>query len=136
MLLSISIISLLLLIWFRTEAWLEYTRLFGINFLSFYKDYDVKRSQDITLTYHIYLRRYHDCFFVRLITCPICVTIWIALLGWLAFAIFATIAVIAFGSPLAVYVVLAAMVLGCLLNLPWIILGSLAVYGAVEKLIG
>jgi hypothetical protein len=94
MILACSIISLILLLWFRTDVWVEYCRLFGINFLSFYKDFDAKKPDDLSLTYHIYLRRYHDCFFVRLITCPICLAVWLVLLYILAkAAIFFVLAV-------------------------------------------
>lgn len=72
----ICLVALNLLVWFRTDAWLEYTRLFRLNFLSYYKDYDAKQNEDATLTYIQYLRMYHNCFAVRLITCPTCFAIW------------------------------------------------------------
>lgn len=72
----ICLIALNLLIWFRTDAWLEYTRLLRLNWLSFYKDFDAKYKEDVALTYLNYLRRYHNCFMVRLITCPICQAVW------------------------------------------------------------
>lgn len=72
----ICLVALNLLIWFRTDAWLEYTRLFRLNFLSQYKDFDAKKNEDATLTYNQYLRMYHNCFTVRLITCPICQAVW------------------------------------------------------------
>jgi hypothetical protein len=76
----ICLIALILLIWFRTDAWLEYCRLLRLNALSFYKDYEDKKYNDATLTYLNYLRRDHNCFFVRLITCPICLTVWLAII--------------------------------------------------------
>jgi hypothetical protein len=83
-LLGASTVALILLIWFRSEAWLEYTKLFHLNFLSFYKDYELKKKDDVSLEYLVYLRRYHNCFLIRLVTCPICLSIWIGL----AFCIF------------------------------------------------
>lgn len=136
MLVTISIISLLLLIWFRTEAWLEYTRLFGLNFLSFYKDYDVKRNEDLFLTYHGYLRQYHNCFFVRLITCPLCLAIWIALAGVIAYAIFSMILLLALGAPLVVLVSFGATLVGYFMNVPLIVLISVSVFAAIDKLLG
>ena len=76
----ITIIALILVIWFRTDAWLEYTRLFRLNFLSFYKDFDAKYKEDVSLQYLPYLRRYHNCFFVRLITCPTCIAVWLGII--------------------------------------------------------
>jgi len=75
-LIIICIIAIILLVWFRTDAFLEYTRLFRLNFLSHYKDFEAKYHEDVSLTYLSYLRQYHDCFFIRLITCPICQAVW------------------------------------------------------------
>ena len=76
----ICLIALILLIWFRTDAWLEYCRLLRLDVLSFYKDYEAKKHEDATLKYLHYLRRDHNCFFVRLITCPTCLAVWLAIL--------------------------------------------------------
>lgn len=75
-----SLVAMILLIWFRTESFIEYCRLFNLNWISFYKDYDAKKKEDAKLTYLGYLRQYHDSFFARLITCPICASIWISIL--------------------------------------------------------
>lgn len=76
----IFIIALILIVWFRTDAWLEYTRLFGFNRLSFYKDFDNKQKEDVSLTYFQYLKIYHNSFLIRLITCPICVAFWLGVI--------------------------------------------------------
>ena len=76
-----SIISLILLIWFRTDAWLEYTRLFKLDRISHYKEFDSKYKEDVSLTYQLFLRRDHNCFFVRLITCPICLAVWLGIIA-------------------------------------------------------
>jgi hypothetical protein len=76
---TICLIALILLIWFRTDAWLEYCRVFHLNCLSFYKDYETKKHEDATLTYLQYLRQEHNCFAVRLITCPICLAVWLSI---------------------------------------------------------
>lgn len=74
--LSCSIVAMILLIWFRTDAFLEYCRVFKLTI--FYKDYDEKKKEDARLTYHGYLLQYHNNFFTRLITCPVCSSVWIA----------------------------------------------------------
>lgn len=75
-----SIIALILLVWFRTDAWLEYTRVFHLDWLSKYKEFDSKNKEDASLTYLHFLRRDHNNFFVRLITCPICLSIWLGII--------------------------------------------------------
>ena len=73
-------ISLFLILWFRTDGYLEYCRLLHLDRISFYKDYEAKKHEDATLTYINYLRREHNCFFVRLITCPTCLAVWLAII--------------------------------------------------------
>ena len=84
----ICLIALILLIWFRTDAWLEYTTLFKLNMISHYKDYCLKYKEDVSLKYLHYLRRDHNCFFVRLITCPICFATWLGIILGILFNIF------------------------------------------------
>lgn len=104
-----SLIALILLIWFRTDGVLEYCRVFKLDAISFYKDFDVKYKEDVSLTYLHYLRMYHNCFFVRLITCPICLSTWIGiLLGLLSPVIF----------------------------IPVYIVGGLLLYTIIDKLLG
>jgi len=95
---SSFIVAMFLLIWFRSDAYLEYCRLFKLNFISFYKDYDEKRKDDVSLDYHTYLRQYHNCFFTKLITCPICTAIWLAILNGILFAKFSVIPVTCVGG--------------------------------------
>ena len=83
-----SIIALILLIWFRTDAWLEYTRLFRLNCISHFKDFDAKYKEDVSLKYLHYLRMYHNGFFVRLVTCPICLSVWIGIVISISTSIF------------------------------------------------
>lgn len=78
-LLASSVVAMFLIIWFRSEAYVEYCRLFKLNFISHYKDYYAKRANDVSLTYHGYLRQYHDSFRIRLITCPVCMSAWLAM---------------------------------------------------------
>jgi len=79
-LIIICTIAVILLVWFRTDAFLEYTRMFRLNFLSDYKGFAAKYHDDVSLTYLAFLRQYHDCFFIRLITCPVCLTVWLGLI--------------------------------------------------------
>ena len=109
MILLICIIALILLIWFRTDAWLEYCRLLKCDAISFYKDFDAKKKEDVSLTYLLYLRMYHDCFFVRLITCPICFGVWLGLICGL---------------------------LGTLYFIPIYIVGGLLLFTTIDKLLG
>lgn len=75
------IITIILLIHFNTEAWVEYCKLLHLDGISKYKEYELKKSNDLSLDYIQYLRQYHDCFLIRLITCPICLSIWLGIIA-------------------------------------------------------
>lgn len=128
MIYTILIISFILVLWFKTDVWLEYCRFFKLNRLSFYKDFDDKYYNDVSLTYHLYLRRDHNCFFVRLITCPICLSVWMALLSIIANIIFLFV----LGLGIIPLIILFFLLLP---NIPLIVLGSLVVFGIIDKLL-
>jgi hypothetical protein len=124
-----SLIALALLMWFKTDVWVEYTHLFHLDCLSFYKDFKVKQSMDASLTYHMYLRMYHNCFFVRLITCPICVAIW---LGIFSGAIIFCSALLS--GILSIDFVIVAI--GTLSLIPIYTIGGILLYATIDKLMG
>ncbi len=105
-----SIVAMVLVIWFRTEAYVEYCRLFRLNFLSYYQDYDAKKKNDVSLKYHGYLKQYHNCFITRLLTCPVCVAMWLAIL----------IGILFWTLPL----------------IPITFVGGLILFGIVDRLLG
>lgn len=80
MILVITLIGLILTLWFRSNAWLEYTKLLGCNFLSKYKEYEAEVSKYPLLEYHDFLKQNYNCFLIRLITCPVCLSTWLGLL--------------------------------------------------------
>jgi len=109
-LVSSSVVAFFLILWFRTEAWVEYCRLFRFNRISFYKDYDEKKQNDVTLTYHGYLRQFHNCFQIRLLTCPICVSVWLS--------------------------IIIALFIGHLAIVPMTFVGGLILFGIIDRLLG
>jgi len=73
-----SIISMVLLLWFKTEVWYEYSKVFRIA-RQLASEYEAEKQNDMTITYIHFLRKnYQQYFFIRLITCPICTSFWIA----------------------------------------------------------
>ena len=76
-----SIIAVLLLLWFKTEVWYEYTKLVGLGFLSRHKLYQDEKLNDVTMSYIKFLRkRYYRRFLIRMLTCPICVSFWLSII--------------------------------------------------------
>ena len=71
----------LLFIWFNTDSFVEYLQYIKYDWFKIHSYLKEKTTNDLTLTYHSYLRRFHNSFFVRLITCPICLNFWLSLLS-------------------------------------------------------
>ena len=83
------LVSFVLLVWLQTNAFYEYAKLFGFKKLFKIKDYSdfskgpeelglgLETAQVTSLTYLEYLKAECDNFFVRLITCPICLGTWL-----------------------------------------------------------
>ena len=70
------IISIILIVWHKTEAFYEYCNLLRVNLFKI-KDYSSFVKDVPEMGYKEWLMTEHDCFFVRLITCPICLGIWL-----------------------------------------------------------
>lgn len=85
---SSFIVCFVLNVWFNSNAFVEYSRYFNLGFYFYTYDYEKKLEQNPDLTYIDYLRVYHDSFYIRLITCPLCLSIWLNVLTCLFFTNF------------------------------------------------
>ena len=72
-----------LIIWFKTEAFVEYARLFGLSKLLEIDKFDDRTIHE--LTYSAFLLVNRDNFLTRLISCPICLGVWVNILVCLFF---------------------------------------------------
>lgn len=74
------LITLILLVWFKTDAFIVYTKLFKIDKFFYISDWEeFKNTKDCTVTYHQFLKiKFPNGFCVKLITCPICVCVWLS----------------------------------------------------------
>ena len=79
------LVSTLLFLWNHTNFFVEYCELFYLKrlfWISSYEKYKAEgetglTSNDPNIEYLNYLSLKHDSFFVRLITCPICLGVWL-----------------------------------------------------------
>jgi len=67
------------IIWFETEAFVEYIKLFRLDWFKV-NEYLNAKKLNFELTYHSYLLANHNNFFIKLITCPICFTTWLSII--------------------------------------------------------
>ncbi len=78
-------IAMMMTFWFKTEVFVEYVCLFRLQRLFYVQEYKSMKEQDPGYAYLEHLAYHHDCFFTRLITCPICLSTWLS-----AFSLFFT----------------------------------------------
>lgn len=74
--------SLLLLIWFNSTAAEEYISLFKLGSFFNLPAFERKRIDDPELTYPDFLVIYHNNYFTRLLSCPLCITVWFHILSY------------------------------------------------------
>ena len=97
-----SWVFLSLAIWFKSDAFQEYVKFFHADRFFLIHDFEKKQKKDLSIDYHSYLLRYHNGFFIKLITCPICSSVWLTLVfcfmfdNFVAFPIANSIALITF----------------------------------------
>ena len=79
-LVSLTIASVLV-VWFKTYALEEYLGLFRIKWfhklikLTEYHKLEVEARRG----FHLFLLEYHPCFLSRLVTCPVCIAMWLGI---------------------------------------------------------
>jgi hypothetical protein len=70
-------LSFLLLVWLRTNAFAEYMRLFRVNLLKLSEYYKIHDEGYGGSYVDFLVEYYNDCFFVRLVSCPVCLSFWL-----------------------------------------------------------
>ena len=66
---------------------MEYMQLFRLDKLFGVREYVKLQKEDFNMNYHMYLMANYNSFFIRLITCPVCLGTWGsiivgAMVGW------------------------------------------------------
>ena len=73
------LLASLLVIWFKTEAFSEYCSLLKLDFYFDIISYQKEKEINPNLTYPDFLILFYNSFFVRLISCPKCVSVWVSI---------------------------------------------------------
>ena len=76
----ISLITLVMLIWFNSDAFVEYAKLVGGARFFGVTEYEEQQEKSASLDYHGYLLDNKNSFFIRLITCPLCFSVWMSVI--------------------------------------------------------
>ncbi len=76
---AIFMISLILLVWFKTDAFNEYCKLFKLDKKFYLQQYNQVLEDGSELSYPDFLVEYYPSFFTKLISCPICLSVWLGI---------------------------------------------------------
>lgn len=90
---SLSIVLTILIVWFKTDAFVEYCKIFNWNFLLFnYNNSELSFPQYLYSQRNVLFKNPFIHFYIKLITCPFCLSFWLCLIT--AFII---------GNPISVF---------------------------------
>lgn len=78
-------IILFLYIYFETDALMSWSKLLRLKFLK-YKEYEEKQKIFPEIKYTDFLLMNSDGFFIKLITCPECLSVWINIILFMLFS--------------------------------------------------
>jgi hypothetical protein len=79
-------INFILFIWFETDGFIEYSKLFKLSNLFKITDFEeYKKESNPRITYHSYIRQKHGNFITKLFTCVPCFCFWMVLVISLIF---------------------------------------------------
>lgn len=71
-------LSYLQVVWYRTDALVEYANLLRFSFIFRLSEYNSLKKEGYEGVYTDFLKEYYnDYFIVRLLTCPICFSFWL-----------------------------------------------------------
>jgi len=68
-------------VWFKTNALIEYAVILKLTNLFYINQYVEIQKNNYNENYISFLNEYHNCFFVRLISCPTCLSFWFSFLS-------------------------------------------------------
>ena len=78
-------LSYFMLVWLRTNAFVEYMTILGLENYCHVSEYTKLRNEGYGSVYVDFLATYYDdSFFVRLCVCPVCLSFWLGVLTMLS----------------------------------------------------
>jgi len=77
---SLSIILTVLIVWFKTDAFVEYCKVLNLKFLLFnYNSLELTFPQYLYTQRNVLFKHPITIFFIKIITCPFCLSFWLCL---------------------------------------------------------
>ena len=110
----VAFIVTILIVWFKTDAFAEYCKLLGLKKILLGYDYQNDKHLSFPQYFYIKSKQCTKCqickFLISLVTCPLCIALWLSLIG--------------------------ACLISSFIITPMVYIASLFVYFLIEKCIG
>lgn len=123
--------ALLLLVWFKSDAFVEWMNLFGLGNLIKYDEYQNERFINPTITYPLFLKTKYGYFIHKLIGCPLCSSIWQSIITALGITIYKSFRTTIFG----VTVFDGFNLINFFTNFSLLCISTIFIFGVISKLL-
>lgn len=104
-----SIIAIILLVWFKSNAFIDYGQLLGLKHFLKIKEYEIaKLEHNLNLPYPTFLKIKFPNFIFKIIGCRLCLSIWLSIIP----SIFLSNGFVSFVANVCVLTVLSLFMFG------------------------
>ena len=87
----IALIVSILIIWFKTDFFIEYCKLFNVYkqlVINYNLTTNISFPQYLYVTYKNSVKNRFKRFLLKLVTCPLCLSLWLSILAGILFSCF------------------------------------------------
>lgn len=110
-----------LLIWFKSDAFIEWMNLFGLGKFIKYQEYLDTKLDNFNITYPLFLKLKYPLFIFKLIGCPFCSNVWLSIMGSAVISLIRSE-----GNPFL-------FIIQTIIHVPIILVLSTYIYGVLSK---
>jgi hypothetical protein len=109
LLLSIAcFISTFMLVWFKSDAFVEWMKLFGLGKFIKFDQYIDAKLDNMGITYPLFLKLKYNKFIFKIIGCNLCFGIWLSAIS----SIFISASIISFIGNMSVLYIMSLFIFG------------------------
>jgi len=102
------IISTFMLVWFKSDAFVEWMKLFGLGKLIKSDEYFDAKLDNFTITYPLFLKLKYNKFIFKLVGCNLCLCVWLSMI----LALFVASSILSFIGYSSVLCILSLFIFG------------------------
>jgi hypothetical protein len=142
MILSILIasffIALALLIWFKSDAFIDWFKFFRLGTFIKADEYRQERmiGNDLNISYPKFLKsKYHRSMFFKIVGCPLCLCVWLSLFASSVISLGTILTLISSSYIITLTSLIGVFIIDTILQTPIICILSIYIYGRIAKIL-